>query len=69
MTIHHPAGGEQPFRSIAIVGASTRVEASLPNGGTYRIFERVMKQFGLATTYVDPTRTEAFAAALVRPPS
>jgi cystathionine gamma-lyase len=35
-------------------------------GGSFRIFERVMRQFGLDTTYVDPTRTEAFAAA-VRP--
>jgi len=35
-------------------------------GGTYRIFERVMRQFGLDTTYVDPTRPEAFSAA-VRP--
>lgn len=33
-------------------------------GGTYRIFERVMRQFGLEVTYVDPTRPEAFAAAL-----
>ncbi|MFO0576356.1 MAG: PLP-dependent aspartate aminotransferase family protein [Polyangia bacterium] len=33
-------------------------------GGTFRIFERVMKQFGLRTTYVDPTRPEAFAAAI-----
>jgi len=35
-------------------------------GGTYRIFERVMKQFGLDVTYVDPTRPVAFAEA-VRP--
>ena len=33
-------------------------------GGTFRIFERVMKPFGLETSYVDPTRTEAFAEAL-----
>jgi cystathionine gamma-lyase len=33
-------------------------------GGTYRIFERVMKQFALDVTYVDPTRPEAFAAAM-----
>jgi cystathionine gamma-lyase len=33
-------------------------------GGTFRIFERVMKQFGLRTTYVDPTRPESFAAAI-----
>src|SRR5688572_29905355 len=33
-------------------------------GGTYRIFERVMKQFGLEVTYVDPTRPEAFAEAM-----
>ncbi len=33
-------------------------------GGTYRIFERVMKQFGLEVTYVDPTRPEAFAEAI-----
>lgn len=35
-------------------------------GGTYRIFERVMKQFGLDVTYVDPTNPAAFAEA-VRP--
>jgi cystathionine gamma-lyase len=33
-------------------------------GGTYRIFERVMKQFSLEVTYVDPTRPEAFAEAM-----
>lgn len=33
-------------------------------GGTFRIFERVMRQFGLDTTYVDPTRPEDFAAAI-----
>lgn len=33
-------------------------------GGTYRIFERVMRQFGLDVTYVDPTQPEAFAAAI-----
>jgi cystathionine gamma-lyase len=33
-------------------------------GGTFRIFERVMKQFGLRATYVDPTRPQAFAAAI-----
>ena len=33
-------------------------------GGTYRIFERVMKQFSLDVTYVDPTRPEAFAEAM-----
>jgi cystathionine gamma-lyase len=33
-------------------------------GGTYRIFERVMKQFGLEVTYVDPTRPEAFVEAM-----
>jgi cystathionine gamma-lyase len=35
-------------------------------GGTYRIFERVIRQLGVETTYVDPTRPEAFAEA-VRP--
>ncbi len=35
-------------------------------GGSVRIFERVMRQFSLDTTYVDPIRPEAFAAA-VRP--
>ena len=35
-------------------------------GGTYRIFERVMKQFGLDVTYVDPTNPAAFDEA-VRP--
>jgi cystathionine gamma-lyase len=35
-------------------------------GGTYRIFERVMRQFGLEVTYVDPTDPQAFAGA-VRP--
>jgi cystathionine gamma-lyase len=33
-------------------------------GGTYRIFERVMKQLGLDISYVDPTRPEAFAEAM-----
>ncbi len=33
-------------------------------GGTYRIFERVMKQFGLEVTYVDPINTTAFAEAI-----
>jgi cystathionine gamma-lyase len=33
-------------------------------GGTYRIFERVMKQMGIECTYVDPTRPEAFAEAM-----
>src|SRR5215468_11135868 len=33
-------------------------------GGTYRIFERVMKQLGVEVTYVDPTRPEAFAEAM-----
>ncbi len=33
-------------------------------GGTYRIFERVMKQMGIDVTYVDPTRPEAFAEAM-----
>jgi cystathionine beta-lyase/cystathionine gamma-synthase len=35
-------------------------------GGTYRIFERVMKQLGVEVTYVDPTRPEAFAEAIQR---
>ena len=33
-------------------------------GGTFRIFEKVMRQFGLDTTYVDPTKPEQFAAAM-----
>ncbi|MCC6997533.1 MAG: cystathionine gamma-synthase [Deltaproteobacteria bacterium] len=33
-------------------------------GGTYRLFERVMRQCGLDFTYVDPTRPQAFADAL-----
>jgi cystathionine gamma-lyase len=34
-------------------------------GGTYRIFERVFRQFGLTFTYVDPAAgPEAFAAAI-----
>jgi cystathionine gamma-lyase len=33
-------------------------------GGTYRIFERVMKQLGIEVTYVDPTRPGAFAEAI-----
>lgn len=33
-------------------------------GGTYRIFERVMKQLGIEFTYVDPTRPEAFREAI-----
>jgi len=33
-------------------------------GGTYRLFERVMRQTGLDFTYVDPTRPQAFAEAM-----
>jgi cystathionine beta-lyase/cystathionine gamma-synthase len=33
-------------------------------GGTYRIFERVMKQMGIEVTYVDPTAPTAFAEAI-----
>ncbi len=33
-------------------------------GGTYRIFERVIRQMGIDFTYVDPTRPEAFAEAI-----
>ena len=33
-------------------------------GGTYRIFERVMRQVGIDFTYVDPTDPAAFAAAV-----
>ena len=33
-------------------------------GGTYRIFERVMKQLGVETTYVDPRDTKAFETAM-----
>jgi len=33
-------------------------------GGTYRIFERVMKQMGIEVTYVDPTAPTAFAEAM-----
>lgn len=33
-------------------------------GGTFRIFERVMRPFGLDITYVDPTDPAAFAAAM-----
>lgn len=33
-------------------------------GGTYRIFERVMKQMGIEVTYVDPTRATAFGEAM-----
>lgn len=33
-------------------------------GGTYRIFEGVMKQLGLEVSYVDPTRPDAFAEAM-----
>jgi cystathionine gamma-lyase len=32
-------------------------------GGTFRLFERVMRQMGITFTYVDPTRAEAFDAA------
>ena len=32
-------------------------------GGTYRIFERVIKQFGIDITYVDPTDAAAFSTA------
>ena len=34
-------------------------------GGTYRIFERVMKQLGVTATYVDPMRPGAFAEAIL----
>lgn len=33
-------------------------------GGTYRIFERVMRQVGIDFTYVDPTDPAAFSAAI-----
>ncbi len=33
-------------------------------GGTYRIFERVIKQMGIEVSYVDPTRADAFAEAM-----
>lgn len=33
-------------------------------GGTFRLFERVMRQLGLDFTYVDPTRPAAFAEAI-----
>ena len=33
-------------------------------GGTYRIFERVMKQMGIEVTYVDPTSATAFGEAM-----
>ena len=33
-------------------------------GGTYRLFERVMRKQGLDFSYVDPTRPEAFETAL-----
>jgi cystathionine beta-lyase/cystathionine gamma-synthase len=33
-------------------------------GGTYRIFERVIKQMGVEVSYVDPSRPEAFDAAI-----
>ncbi len=33
-------------------------------GGTYRIFERVMRQLGIDFTYVDPTDPAAFASAV-----
>ncbi len=33
-------------------------------GGTYRIFERVMKQMGIEVSYVDPTDPNAFAQAM-----
>ena len=33
-------------------------------GGTYRIFERVMRQVGIDFTYVDPTDPAAFSAAV-----
>ena len=33
-------------------------------GGTYRIFERVMKQLGVETSYVDPRDTKAFETAM-----
>ena len=33
-------------------------------GGTFRIFERVMKQLGVTTTYVDPRDPAAFAEAI-----
>jgi cystathionine gamma-lyase len=33
-------------------------------GGTYRIFERVVKQLGIETTYVDPSQPAAFGEAI-----
>src|SRR4051812_40167559 len=32
-------------------------------GGTFRIFDKVMRQLGVEFSYVDPTRPEAFAEA------
>jgi cystathionine gamma-lyase len=33
-------------------------------GGTYRIFEKVMRQVGIEVSYVDPTRPDRFAEAM-----
>src|SRR5438552_1313611 len=33
-------------------------------GGTFRIFEKVMRQLGIDFTYVDPVRSEHFAEAM-----
>lgn len=45
-----PAGGEQPFRSVAVVGQQTQLETGLPVGGTYRI--TTGEQLGQVTTLV-----------------
>lgn len=50
LTVLHPSGGDQPFRSVAIVGSATQLETALPNGGTYRV--TTGEQVGRVSTIV-----------------
>ncbi len=50
LTVLHPNGSDQPFRSVAVSGVTTRLETSLPNGGTYRV--STGEQLGAVTTLV-----------------
>lgn len=50
LAVTDPAGDDQPFRSVAIVGTATRLESELPVGGTYRI--STGEQLGRVTSLV-----------------
>jgi hypothetical protein len=53
LTVFDPRGGDQPFRSVAIVGQATQLITGLPSGGTYRI--STGEQLGVVTALIgDP---------------